>query len=151
MKLTSTAFLDGELIPKRYGMDFENINPTLTIHDVPDGTVSFVLILEDPDIPEAAGVPIWDHWVVFNIPSTVRQISEKWIVEGTRGIGTRNKLDYLGPRPPDREHRYFFRVYALDCMLDLPEGSNKQSILEKSLGHILATAELMGRFAPSFL
>ena len=103
MHLSSPVFIYGEMIPKKYGRDFENINPPLVIEDVPEGAKSFVLIMEDPDVPEAAGVPIWDHWVMFNIPPDIREISEAWIPTGVRG-GTRGELEYGGPRPPDREH-----------------------------------------------
>jgi Raf kinase inhibitor-like YbhB/YbcL family protein len=137
------------MIPQRYGRDFENINPPLRIDEVPDGTQSLALIVEDPDIPEAAGVPVWDHWVVFNIPAETRDIPEGRHPSGTRGVGTRGELEYSGPRPPDREHRYFFRLYALNTKIDLPEGATKQQLLDASEGHILAQAELMGRFTPT--
>lgn len=149
MQLTSPAFENGSLIPKKYGQDFEDINPPLLITDVPDGTVSLTLIMEDPDVPEAAGVPIWDHWVVFNIPPDTKEISEAWAIVGTPGKGTRGKLTYSGPRPPDREHRYFFKLFALNTFIDLPEGSSKQEVLAALQNRILASAELMGRFAPT--
>ena len=148
MQITSSAFKNGEMIPDRYGQDFDNINPPLAITGVPEGTVSFALIMDDPDVPAGAGVPVWDHWVVFNIPAEITEISEGWPVNGIRGRGTRGELNYSGPRPPDKEHRYFFRVYALDKMLDLPEGAAKQQVLTAMAGHVLDEAELMGRFAP---
>lgn len=149
MNITSSAFENGETIPQKYGRDFENVNPPITIRNVPKEAKSLVLFMEDPDVPKIAGVKVWDHWVVFNIPSTTRKMSEKWNVDGVRGKGTRGELDYGGPRPPDREHRYFFRLYAIDTLLNLPEGSPKQTILYAMDGHILQHAELMGRFAPS--
>lgn len=148
MNISSTAFQNDGIIPQRFGRDFENINPPLVIEFIPDKAVSIVLIMEDPDVPSSAGVPIWDHWIVFNIPPSVRQIPEAWCPEGVRGVGTRGELEYGGPRPPDREHRYFFRVYALDRVLDLPEGSSRHDVLTAAKGRILATAELMGRFFP---
>lgn len=148
MRLTSSAFLDGELIPKKYSRDAENINPPLAWSDVPDSVQTFALIMEDPDVPMAAGVPVWDHWVVWNIPGSITEIPEAWDVVGTRGKGTRGELVYGGPRPPDREHRYFFKWYALDSALELPEGSTKAELQEAMKGHVLAEAELMGRFAP---
>lgn len=148
MHLSSFAFASGEIIPKKYGRDFENVNPPLVIEDVPRDTKSFVLIVEDPDVPEAAGVPVWDHWVVFNIPPETREISEAWVPTGVRGKGTRGELAYGGPRPPDREHRYFFLLYALDAILELPEGSSKAEVFEAMQGCVLEKAELMGRFAP---
>lgn len=148
MNITSLAFKNGEVIPQRFGRDFENINPSLVIESVPDNAVSLVLIMEDPDVPIAAGVPIWDHWIVFNISPETTMIPEAWNPVGIRGRGTRGELHYGGPRPPDREHRYYFRVLALDRMLDLSEGASKQDILDAAREHILDTAELMGRFSP---
>ncbi len=149
MRLSSPVFENGTCIPQKYGQNFANVNPPLAIVDVPTGAVSLVLFMDDPDIPAAAGVPVWDHWVVFNIPATTTEIPEAWTVAGVRGKGTRGLLDYSGPRPPDREHRYFFRLYALDTMLDIPEGSTKQEVTDAMHGHIIDRAELMGRFAPS--
>lgn len=148
MKITSPAFADGETIPGRFGRDFENVNPPLVMSEVPTDAVSLILIMEDPDVPPQAGVPVWDHWVVFNIPPTVTHVDEHWSVKGTRGRGTRGELEYGGPRPPDREHRYFFKIFALDAMLDLPEGAIKQKVMAAMQGHVLASAELLGRFAP---
>lgn len=124
------------------------MNPPLTISEVPNQTQSLMLMVEDPDIPAAVGVPVWDHWIVFNIPPDTTSIPEGWRPTGVRGKGTRGELDYGGPRPPDAEHRYFFRLFALNTKLDLPEGATKQQVLDASEGHILAQAELMGRFAP---
>ena len=148
MNLTSPAFSHGGTIPRKYGRDFENINPPLLIEDVPTSAVSLVLFMDDPDVPKAAGVPVWDHWVVFNMSPELRQIPENWQVEGVRGIGTRGELNYGGPRPPDREHRYFFKLYALDCTLELPEGASKDEVVTAMAGHVIKTTELMGRFAP---
>ena len=148
MKLFSSTFQHGERIPQKYGRDFANVNPPLEITDAPEEIVSFVLTMDDPDVPEAAGVPVWDHWVVFNIPADVRFIPEAWVPDGIRGKGTRGELDYGGPRPPDREHRYFFRLYALNRHLDLPEGSTKQAVIDASTDSVLDSAELMGTFAP---
>ncbi len=149
MKLRSSAFPDGGVIPKKYSRDAENINPQLRWDEIPKETQSFALIMEDPDIPPAAGVPVWDHWIVWNISPDFREIPENWTVIGMRGSGTRGELDYGGPRPPDREHRYFFRLFALDQMLLLPEGSTKQVLLKEMEGKILDEAVLMGRFSPT--
>lgn len=149
MKITSSAFEYGQTIPTKYGRSFENINPPLSISDVPTEAQSLVLLMDDPDVPEAAGVPVWDHWVVFNMSPSVREIPECW--EGgecVRGQGTRGELIYGGPKPPDRAHRYFFKVLALDCVLDLLEGATKTEVLAAAQGHVLAQAELVGLFAP---
>ncbi len=150
MKISSSAFQDGGIIPRKYGRDFENVNPPLQIEDIPEGTMSLVLTMDDPDVPEAAGVSVWDHWVVFNIPVTISDIPEQWDGVGTRGKGTRGELKYGGPRPPDKEHRYFFTVYALDVVLDLPEGATKAECISAMMSHVLEKAELVGRFAPHF-
>lgn len=149
MKLSSSAFESGAMIPQKYGRNFANVNPPFEIIDAPETTKSFVLFMEDPDVPLQAGVPVWDHWVAFNIPGSTRSIPENWKVDGIRGRGTRGELDYGGPRPPDREHRYFFKLFALDSMLDLAEGATKAQLQEAMQDHILDSAELMGRYAPS--
>lgn len=148
MKISSTVFNNNETIPQKYGRDFDNINPPLEIENVPESAKSLVLFMDDPDVPKSAPVDVWDHWVVFNIPPTTRQILENWSVEGVRGKGTRGELDYGGPRPPDREHRYFFKLYALDTELDLVEGASKQEVIDAMSGHIIEQAELVGLFAP---
>lgn len=149
MRLTSPAFNHGEMIPKKYGRDYENINPPLCFEDIPEGTKSLVLIMEDPDVPEAAGVAIWDHWVVFNIPPHTKEICEAWSPTGVCGVGTRGERQYGGPRPPDREHRYFFKLYALNDSLDLVEGVTKQDVLDALNDQVIETAELIGIFAPN--
>jgi Raf kinase inhibitor-like YbhB/YbcL family protein len=148
MKLTSPVFENNGTIPTKYGKDFENVNPPLLIESVPDGTASLVLLLEDPDVPAEFKIPVFDHWVVFNIPPTVSIITENWTIEGTRGAGTHGNLNYTGPRPPDREHRYFFKLFALDTMLELGEGSTKVEIQKAMEGHVIDSTDLMGRYAP---
>jgi Raf kinase inhibitor-like YbhB/YbcL family protein len=151
MQLTSPAFTEGELIPTKYGRNFENVNPPLAWSSMPVEARSLVLIMEDPDVPAAAGVPVWDHWVVFNIPPSISEIPEAWDVVGVKGRGTRGELSYGGPKPPDREHRYFFKLLALDTLLDLPEGATKQEVLAAAGGHVIDRAELVGRFLPQGL
>lgn len=148
MTLSSSAFQHDAVIPEKYGRDFENINPPLMISDVSPNARSLTLIMEDPDIPVSVGVPVWDHWVVFNVSPTASVIPERWIVDGVRGKNSRGELEYGGPRPPDREHRYFFKVYAFDCLLQLDEGATKDEVLQKMGGHVIEIAELVGRFAP---
>lgn len=148
MKLISSAFKNGETIPQKYGRDFENINPPLSVAEVPGETKSLALFMEDPDLPKNAPVEVWDHWIVFNMTPDLREIPEAWNVEGVRGRGTRGELEYGGPRPPDREHRYFFTLYALDKILELVEGASKQEVIDAMGGHILAQVKLMGLFAP---
>ena len=148
MELHSSAFTHNGMIPRKYSQHGEDINPPLEIRDVPAEAKSLALIVEDPDVPTMAGVPVWDHWVVFNIPPTISSIAEHWQVDGTRGKGTRGKLEWSGPKPPDREHRYFFKLFALDDFLPLEEGATKQEVLDAIQGHVLAEAELLGTYAP---
>ncbi len=150
MKLTSTAFGHQEKIPSKYTCDGANISPPLSISDVPSQAKSLVLIMDDPDVPKRLRKDgMWDHWVVFNIPASLTEIKEGEEPEGTHGIGTSNNLDYNGPCPPDREHRYFFKLYALDTELKLPEKVKKQQVEKAIEGHVLAKTELMGRYERS--
>lgn len=153
MRLTSPAFLEGMPIPKKYGRDFQNISPPLEIEDVPSETVSLVLIVTDPDIPEAGkkkfNIVEWDHWTVFNIPPTARHILEGKNPDGIVGKNTNGENAYGGPRPPDREHRYFFTIYALDTTLDLKTGATKNEVLEAMRTHILGQTTLVGTFKPT--
>src|SRR3989338_7823388 len=132
MKISSSTFENGGMIPQKYGRDFENVNPSLSIEDIPEWTVSLVLTMDDTDIPEASGIPVWDHWVAFNIPPNVREIPERWNVEGVRGKGTRGEIEYAGPRPPDKEHRYFFTLYAIDSLLDLSGDQRRLNVSMQS-------------------
>lgn len=147
MKLTSPAFEHEGKIPVKYTCDGGNMNPPLTIADVPSGAKSLVLIMDDPDVPKHLRKDgMWDHWVVFNIPPGIREIKEGEEPQGTHGIGTGCNLNYMGPCPPDREHRYFFKLYALDTELSLPEKATKQQVEKAMEGHILAETQLMGRY-----
>ena len=145
MKLTSPVFENFGPIPAKYTCDGENINPPLEISQVPDEAKSLVLIMDDPDAVKPAG-KVWDHWIVYNIPPSVSVINEGEEPAGTHGKGTGGNSDYYGPCPPDGEHRYFFKVYALDIELDLPAGATKQEVLTAMTDHILAEAELVGLY-----
>jgi Raf kinase inhibitor-like YbhB/YbcL family protein len=150
MKLRSPAFKHGAKIPAKYTCDGENISPPLTISDVPSETKSLALIMEDPDVPKNIRKDgMWDHWVVFDMPGDLREIREGEEPEGTHGIGTGENLSYFGPCPPDREHRYFFRLYALDMEFSLPEKATKQEVEKAMESHILSKAELMGTYERS--
>lgn len=130
------------MIPARHTCDGADVSPALLIEDIPDGTACLALVVDDPDAP----VGTWDHWVAYDIPVTTT------VPEGARSLGTpgRNswrRTGYGGPCPPFGEHRYFFRVYALDARLGLPEGAGKKRVLEAVQGHVLAEASLMGRYS----
>lgn len=144
-KLTSPSFSNDEYIPSIFTCDGDNISPALHWKSAPEGTQSFALILEDPDAPKGT----WYHWILFNIPADVHKIAEaaeelpKEVKIGTNSWG---KMNYGGPCPPTGEHRYFFRLYALDCMLPLNNGATYQSIKESMQGHILDQTQLLGRY-----
>ena len=143
MRIESSAFKDGEPIPKKYTCSGINVSPQLSIHDVPSDVRSFALIMEDPDAPKGT----FDHWIAWNFSKNTRQISEGAHPprEGRNGYGEGR---YHGPCPPFGEnHRYYFKLYALDRELALPSGSSKEQLQEAMEGHILEQAELVGTFA----
>jgi Raf kinase inhibitor-like YbhB/YbcL family protein len=145
MELTSKAFRQGGKIPSSYTCEGTNAHPHLSWSHVPDGTKSFVLIMDDPDVPSFVRKDcMYDHWILFNIPKETRSIEENQTPPGTFGQNTTGKNGYIGPCPPDREHRYFFKLYALDTILDIPQGSSKKEVEKAMEGHILKKAQLMG-------
>lgn len=145
MKLTSPAFENNQTIPARYTCQGKNINPPLSISGIPAKAKSLALIMDDPDAVNVAG-KVWDHWVVFNIPVSEVDIPEGKEPSGVHGKGTAQNLNYAGPCPPDREHRYYFKVFALDTVLNLPTGSMRKEVEAAMKGHVLASGELMGRY-----
>jgi Raf kinase inhibitor-like YbhB/YbcL family protein len=147
MHLTSSAFKNGEKISSKYTCDGIDVNPELTLSEVPAHAKSLVLILDDPDVPSSVRPDnMWDHWVVFNIPPHIAHIPENSQPQGVYGKNSWGKLIYQGPCPPDREHRYFFKLYALDILLSLHLGATKKEVEAAMHGHILAQTELMGRY-----
>ncbi len=147
MKLTSPAFSQGETIPSKYTCEGENNNPPLTISDVPTGSQSLTLIMDDPDVPAYIRPDkMYDHWVIYNIPPDTHKIQEMAKPPGIEGKNTEGNASYTGPCPPDREHRYFFKLYALDKKLDLPRGATKKQVEEAMQGHVITKTELIGRY-----
>jgi Raf kinase inhibitor-like YbhB/YbcL family protein len=149
LQLVSSAFQEGQLIPKRYTADGEDVSPPLTWSDPPKETKSFVLICDDPDAPRGT----WVHWVLFNLPPQLRELKEAVPAEGTLASGARQgnndfgNLGYGGPAPPrGKPHRYFFKLYALDCMLDLKAGVSKEQVMTACKEHILADGQWMGNY-----
>lgn len=146
MNLTSSVFANGDLIPSIYTCDGQDISPPLFWSDAPLNTVSFVLINDDPDAPMGT----WDHWILFNIDSNFTNFAENVNVSKLSGVkqgrNSWGRNDYGGPCPPSGTHRYFFKLYALDLKLDVPDGSSKQKVEKAMVGHVLAKAELMGKY-----
>jgi Raf kinase inhibitor-like YbhB/YbcL family protein len=140
MKIKSPEFENNGSIPSRFTCEGKDISPELIIEGMPQAAKSLALIMDDPDAPMGT----WVHWVVFNIP-VVDCIKED-SAPGTQGMNTAKKMDYHGPCPPSGTHRYFFKIYALDCELDLQEGASKGALEKAMQGHILDKAELIGLY-----
>ncbi len=143
MTITSTAFKSNESIPVKYTCDGADINPPLVIENVPSVAKSLALIVDDPDAPRGT----WVHWVVWNIDPATREIKEHSIPDGAQqGTNDFRKLDYGGPCPPSGTHRYFFKLYALDKVLNLGPNTTKAALESAMKGHILARAEIIGLY-----
>ena len=150
--LKSPSFTEGSMIPKKFTCEGENISPELIWENLPEGTVSLVLICEDPDAP----VGIWTHWVLYNIPTGLHSIpenlnshedlitQEKILV----GMNDFKKLGYGGPcPPPGKPHRYFFRLLALNTKLDQKTGLNRDQVLAAIKGKVIEEAQLVGLYS----
>ena len=148
LMVKSSAFKEGEMIPKKYTCDGEDISPPLSWEGVPDGTKSIAIICDDPDAPMGT----WVHWVLFNLPPGTNTLSEavppEAVLEnGARhGINDFRKLGYGGPCPPGGTHRYYFKIYALDIVLGLQSGASKADLLKAMEGHVLSEGQIMGRY-----
>ncbi|MBI4021803.1 MAG: YbhB/YbcL family Raf kinase inhibitor-like protein [Candidatus Andersenbacteria bacterium] len=144
MKLTSSAWQENGIIPTKYTCDGDDVSPPLTITGVPAGAQSLAMIVDDPDAPAGD----WVHWTAWNIPPSINEISEgstpAGAVEGATDFG---KPGYGGPCPPSGEHRYQFKLYALDGTLDLPASAGKAEVEQAMAGHILGQALLVGRYS----
>ncbi|MCV0373275.1 MAG: YbhB/YbcL family Raf kinase inhibitor-like protein [Nitrosarchaeum sp.] len=148
MKLTSTAFENGGTIPRKYGYKNDNHSPPLTIREIPKDAKSLALIMDDPDAMGAVG-KIWVHWVVWNIDTNSTEIKENSLPAGSvEGTTDFNEVGYGGPAPPDKEHTYVFKLYALDEKLNLQKGSTKKQLEDAMNGHILSETKLEGKYAP---
>ncbi|HWX22464.1 MAG TPA: YbhB/YbcL family Raf kinase inhibitor-like protein [Candidatus Binatia bacterium] len=149
MQLTSTAFTEGAPIPAKYTCEGKDLSPPLKWSDVPAQAKCLVLIADDPDAP----VGTWVHWVLFDLPATVSELPEglpktQYIPGGAKqGLNDFKRLGYGGPcPPPGKPHRYFFKLYALDALLELKPGTGKKEVERAMEKHILAQGQLMGTF-----
>ena len=142
MQLSSGNFGSNASMPTKFTCDGNDINPSLLISGVPEQAKSLVLIMDDPY--SSAGC--WDHWIVFNMAPALTQIDEGAEPTGMHGLGTSGTLKYHGPCPPSGEHRYFFKLYALDTMLDLGEGVSKGEVERAMEGHVIEQTELVGKY-----
>ena len=148
IKISSRAFQEGGMIPRRYACDGEDISPPLAWTGIPEGAKTIALIGDDPDAP----IGTWVHWVLFNLPADVKELAEavppdKELSSGAKqGKNDFRRIGYGGPCPPGGTHRYFFKLYALDSVLDLAAGVSKADLLKAMQGHVLAEGQLMGKY-----
>ena len=143
MEIKSSAFNNQEFIPAKYTCDGENINPPLEITNIPETAKSLVLIVDDPDAP----LGTWVHWTVLNINPNNNKVKEGESFPGAvEGITSFKKNGYGGPCPPFGTHRYFFKAYALDALLNLNSQAEVKDITKEMEGHIIAKAELVGLY-----
>lgn len=143
IELKSSTFNEGSTIPTSYTCDGNNISPQLDWSGIPENTLSLVLITDDPDAP----LGTWVHWVLYDLPPDLNGLPEAVTEVGTSGANSFKKLGYGGPCPPKgSEHRYFFKLYALDTLLSLEEGASKTEVEKAMQGHILAQGQLMGKY-----
>lgn len=151
LTVTSSSFSDGDMIPPKFTCDGGDVSPQLTVSAPPAGARSLALIVDDPDAPAGSFV----HWVAFNLPAGLRDLPEgaSARLENMQGaVQGKNDFDrtgYGGPCPPGRKpHHYVFRVYALDSMLQLPEGATRSEVAGAVKGHVLAEGKLVGLYGP---
>jgi Raf kinase inhibitor-like YbhB/YbcL family protein len=148
MEIKSSSFNHEGMIPAKYTCDGQNISPPLSWSGAPEKAKSFALICDDPDAP--AG--IWVHWIFFDMPASVNSLPEKVAKQeeieglGKNGKNTSGRWGYDGPCPPGGTHRYYFKLYALDTVLNLKAGLTKEELLSAMKGHILAEAQVMGKY-----
>jgi len=149
IQITSTAFSEGQPIPAKYSCEGSDISPPLQWTNTPANAKSFALIMDDPDAP----VGTWVHWVLYDLSANATGLPEnvaktQTISNGAKqGMNTWPRLGYGGPcPPPGKPHRYFFKLYALDTMLDLKPGLTKKDLLKAMEGHVLAEGQLMGTY-----
>ena len=146
--LQSSAFQNGGSIPKKFTCEAADVSPELTWSGVPEKTQSFALIADDPDAPMGT----WVHWVIYDLPPNTAKLPEgvpkqEQAASGAQGKNSSGKIGYGGPcPPPGKPHRYFFKLYALDGKLNLKPGARKPEVEAAMKGHVLAQAELMGKY-----
>jgi Raf kinase inhibitor-like YbhB/YbcL family protein len=144
MKISSPAFREGGTIPEKFSKNDQNVNPELRIEGVPAEAKSLALIVDDPDAP----VGLFTHWLVWNIDPKTSEIAEKSVPKGgSQGTNDFPGSGYDGPQPPSGTHRYYFKIFALDRMLDLKSGAKRREVDAAMSGHVIAQGELMGRYS----
>ncbi len=148
MEILSSAFDEGAMILEKYTCDDIDISPPIKWSSIPEGTKTFAIICDDPDAPMGT----WVHWVIYNLPADINELSEniplsEILTNGTKqGRNDFGKIGYGGPCPPGGTHRYYFKVYALSKKLMVESGITKSELLKAMEGHILSEGKLMGRY-----
>jgi Raf kinase inhibitor-like YbhB/YbcL family protein len=148
MRIFSSHFTSGDFIPSQYTCDGQDIPIPLKWQEIPQNTKSLALIMDDPDAPGG----IWVHWIVYNIPPSQTGLAENQTYDarleegGMQGLNSWGKNGYGGPCPPKGTHHYYFKLYALDCMLEQKAGMTKTELLADMQGHILAEAQMVGLY-----
>ncbi len=153
MKLMSSSFAHEGKIPRKHSCEGADVSPPLAWTDVPPAAMSLALIVEDPDAPDPrAPRTVWAHWVVYDLPPTIRELPEGVTGPAQLGTGVRvgrndfRRAAWGGPCPPVGRHRYFFKLYALDCTLGDRGGASRSDLERAMQGHVLAEAALMGTY-----
>src|SRR5215471_15237625 len=149
INVRSDSFADGQPIPQKYTCDGEDISPPVRWDSAPDGTKSFALICDDPDAPSGT----WVHWVIYDLPATIKELPEaiqanEEVLSGARqGTNDFRRLGYGGPCPPKgNAHRYYFKLYALDIVINLKAGATKSDVENAMKGHIVGEGKIMGSY-----
>jgi len=149
LEIKSAGFKDGDVIDPKYTCKGADMSPQLSWSDIPEGTQSFALICDDPDAPFMT----WVHWVIYDIPTDVTELPEAVSADETLSNGAKQgkndfrKIGYGGPcPPPGGPHRYIFKLYALDIMLDLEPGATKKELIKSMEGHVLGQSQITGHF-----
>jgi Raf kinase inhibitor-like YbhB/YbcL family protein len=148
IKVSSQAFAEGGMIPRKYTCDGDDVSPPLAWAGVPNGAKTIALISDDPDCPTGT----WVHWVLFNLTANTKELAEgippdKELSGGAKqGKNDFRRIGYGGPCPPGGTHRYYFKLYALDTELNVAAGATKADLLKAMQGHVLAEGQLMGRY-----
>jgi Raf kinase inhibitor-like YbhB/YbcL family protein len=144
MKISSPAFQEGGTIPEKFSKNGQNVSPELRIEGAPAAAKSLALIVDDPDAP----VGLFTHWLVWNIDPKTTEIAENSVPKGAlQGTNDFPGRGYDGPQPPSGTHRYYFKIFALDRVLDLKSGAKRREVDAAIRGHVIAQGELMGRYS----
>lgn len=140
LRVLSPAFQNCEPIPPQYACNSSSNSPPLVVDNIPSGTKTLALVVEDPDAPSG----IFDYWIAWNIPPLGRINDQS--NRGVQGLNSMAEHSFMAPCPTEGTHNYHFKIYALDTMLNLDANSGKRELVTAMKGHILAQGELIGLY-----